>query len=69
MASDSLPATRIIRRPATRLQAAASPTLSVARCIAGREIVFDADGFFNDFYDWFEANSQVTTKHTVEVLE
>ncbi|MGA2402922.1 MAG: TusE/DsrC/DsvC family sulfur relay protein [Syntrophobacteraceae bacterium] len=25
------------------------------RCIAGRQIVFDGDGFFNDFYDWSEA--------------
>lgn len=24
------------------------------RCIAGRDIVFDAEGFFNDFYDWSE---------------
>jgi tRNA 2-thiouridine synthesizing protein E len=24
------------------------------RCIAGREIIFDGDGFFNDFNDWSE---------------
>jgi tRNA 2-thiouridine synthesizing protein E len=24
------------------------------RCIAGREIAFDGEGFFSDFYDWSE---------------
>ncbi len=29
------------------------------RSIAGREIVFDADGFFNDFYDWSEETFEI----------
>jgi tRNA 2-thiouridine synthesizing protein E len=34
------------------------------RCIAGREIVFDADGFFNDFYDWSEAAFRVLAEES-----
>ena len=25
-----------------------------ARCISGRDIAFDGEGFFNEFYDWSE---------------
>ncbi|MEN6438621.1 MAG: TusE/DsrC/DsvC family sulfur relay protein [Syntrophobacter sp.] len=35
-----------------------------ARCIAGREIVFDEEGFFNDFWDWSEEAFEVLAKES-----
>jgi tRNA 2-thiouridine synthesizing protein E len=35
-----------------------------ARCIAGREIVFDGEGFFNDFFDWSEEAFEILAKES-----
>ena len=34
------------------------------RSIAGRDVVFDTDGFFNDFRDWFEEAFEVLAKES-----
>lgn len=44
-------------------QAAPHRTLHV-RSIAGREIVFDAEGFFNDFQDWSEEAFEVLAEES-----